>query len=98
MFYAAIASTSSFFARLCLYLLVVGDTISFTTSFSLCVLAYDYLATIRSQSASNLLQDLLLCMANDPALAKHGIQLQFGQVKNVNKNPVAEHAFKELGI
>ena len=40
----------------------------------------------------------LVALVNDPALAKHGIQLEVSQVKNLNKNPVAEHATKELGI
>ena len=39
-----------------------------------------------------------VAMVNDPALAKHGIQLEFGQVKSVNNNLEAEHATTELGI
>ena len=39
-----------------------------------------------------------VAQVSDPALAKRGIQLEAGQVKSVNKNPVAEHATKELGI
>ncbi len=32
----------------------------------------------------------LQALVKDPILAKHGIQLEIGQCKNPNKNPVAE--------
>ena len=40
----------------------------------------------------------LVSLVNDPTLEKHGITLEVGSVKNINKNPVAEHAIKELGL
>ena len=39
-----------------------------------------------------------VALVNDPAITKHRVQLEVGQVKNVNNNPLAEHAIKELGI
>ena len=39
-----------------------------------------------------------VALVNDSDLARHGIRLEIGHGENVNKNPVAEHAFKELGI
>ncbi|KAK2174500.1 hypothetical protein NP493_798g00020 [Ridgeia piscesae] len=38
-----------------------------------------------------------VALVNDSNLAMHGIRLEVGHVKNVNKT-VAEHAIKELGI
>ena len=61
------------------------------------MLNYGYLATIRLQSASTLSQDFV-ALVNDPVLARRGIQLEVAQVKNANKNPVAEHAIEELGV
>ena len=40
----------------------------------------------------------LVSLVNDPMLEKHGITLEVGNVKNVNKNPVAERAIQELGL
>ena len=37
-------------------------------------------------------------LVNDPRLTKHGIRIDIGREKNTNKNPVAEHAIKELGL
>ena len=37
-------------------------------------------------------------LANDDVLLSLGIQLDLGQVKNVNKNPVAEQAVRELEV
>ena len=39
-----------------------------------------------------------VALVNDSDLAMYGIRLEIGHVKNVNKNQVAEHAIKELGI
>ena len=36
-------------------------------------------------------------LCSDPVLTKNGITLVVGQIKNINKNPVAEHAIEELG-
>ena len=38
----------------------------------------------------------LIALKTDPLLAKYGITLVFGEVKNKNKNPVAERAIQEL--
>ena len=40
----------------------------------------------------------LNALRNDKDLRKWNIMLEFGHVKNKNKNPVAEHAIQELGI
>ncbi len=40
----------------------------------------------------------LVALVNDPTLLKHGIALDVGHAKNVNKNPVAEGAIRELGL
>ena len=40
----------------------------------------------------------LVKLTNDPLLAQHGITLEVGRTKNVNKNPVAENAIKEFGL
>ena len=37
-------------------------------------------------------------LANDTNFQKHGIKLEIGNVKNRNKNPVAEKAVQELGL
>ena len=37
-------------------------------------------------------------LVTDPILLSHGITLEIGQVKNPNKNPVAERAIEELGV
>ena len=37
-------------------------------------------------------------LQNDDILKKHNIQLVLGNVKNINKNPVAERAVEELGL
>lgn len=37
-----------------------------------------------------------VALANDEFLLKHRIRLEFGRTKNPNKNPVAEHAIREL--
>ena len=36
-------------------------------------------------------------LVNDPVLKTHGITLEIGHIKNINKNPVAERCIKELG-
>ena len=36
-------------------------------------------------------------LASNPLLPQHNIQLELGHSKNVNKNPIAEHAIGELG-
>ena len=38
----------------------------------------------------------LASLKNDPVLSSHGVSLDFGRVKNVNKNPVAEKCNQEL--
>ena len=40
----------------------------------------------------------LVSLVNNPMLEKHGITLEVGNEKNVNKNPVAERAIQELGL
>ena len=37
-------------------------------------------------------------LVKDPLLAGHNISLVVGNIKNPNKNPVAEHAIQELGL
>ena len=37
-------------------------------------------------------------LSNDSILLQHGIQLDIGSIKNINKNPVAERAIEELGL
>ena len=37
-------------------------------------------------------------LSKDPRLSQHGIKLDIGNVKNKNKNPVAEKAIRELGV
>ena len=37
-------------------------------------------------------------LSNDTIFQKHGIKLEIGNVKNLNKNPVAEKAIQELGL
>jgi hypothetical protein len=37
-------------------------------------------------------------LINDPILKQHNIMLVIGRAKNINKNPIAEHAIEELGI
>ena len=37
-------------------------------------------------------------LSNDTNFQKHGIKLEIGNVKNLNKNPVAEKAIQELGL
>ena len=37
-------------------------------------------------------------LTKDKLLSSRGIQLEIGRIKNVNKNPIAERAIKELGI
>lgn len=49
--------------------------------------------TIRVDSAPG-----FVALQKDPILLSHGIRLDIGQVKNVNKNPVAERAIEELGL
>ncbi len=39
----------------------------------------------------------LVKLKNDPMLSRFGIELVVGNAKNPNKNPVAEHAIRELG-
>jgi len=39
-----------------------------------------------------------IALRNDRALASNGISLEFGRVKNPNKNPVAERAIQELEL
>lgn len=39
----------------------------------------------------------LVKLTNDALLSRHGIKLEIGTIKNVNKNPIAEHAVMELG-
>ena len=39
-----------------------------------------------------------ITLAKDPILISNSITLEIGNVKNVNKNPVAEQAIKELGL
>ena len=39
----------------------------------------------------------IACLVDDARLAECGINLELGRVKNVNKNPVAEKAIRELG-
>ena len=39
----------------------------------------------------------LQALTNDPLFSQHGIILELGNTKNVNKNPDAEVAIKELG-
>ena len=50
------------------------------------------LVSIRVDSAPG-----LLSLQKDPLLSKNGITLDIGNVKNKNKNPVAERAVQELG-
>ena len=38
-----------------------------------------------------------ISLMNDPMLKTHGITLEIGHIKNINKNPVAERRNKELG-
>ena len=38
-----------------------------------------------------------ISLINDPMLKTHGITLEIGHIKNINKNPVAERCIKELG-
>ncbi len=40
----------------------------------------------------------LTSLVNDSVFKAHGINLEISRSKNVNKNPVAEHAIKELGL
>ncbi len=40
----------------------------------------------------------LVSLTKDPVLKRNGISLVIGNVKNVNKNPVAEKAIMELGL
>ena len=40
----------------------------------------------------------LQSLVSDPTLQRHGIQLIVGNPKNLNKNPVAEKAIRELGL
>ena len=40
----------------------------------------------------------LKALESDSILKSHDIILVFGETKNVNKNPVAEYAVKELGL
>ena len=50
-------------------------------------------ATIRVDPAPG-----LRALVNDRVCKEHGIVIELGAEKNINKNPVAEHAIKELGI
>ena len=40
----------------------------------------------------------LQALISDPILNQYGISLEMGHAKNVNKNPVAEHAIQEIGV
>ena len=53
----------------------------------------DHPLTIRVDAAPG-----FTALVNDSMLATNGIQLDVGQVKNINKNPVAERAIQELGL
>ena len=50
-------------------------------------------AVIRVDAAS-----ALRGLISDRVLERHGLRLEIGRVKNVNKNPIAEKAIQELGV
>ena len=39
-----------------------------------------------------------VALVNSPILNQHNISIDIGQIKNVNKNPVAERAIEEIGL
>ena len=100
MSYAAIASISSFFARLFSYTLsslIDGERHDQLRNalLSMCAelrLLGDNPITVRVDRAPG-----FFALVKDSDLAMHGIRLEIGHVKNVNKNPVIENAIKELG-
>ena len=74
----------------------MNDTTSYAMLSSQCAelrLLGDNPITVRVDPAPG-----FVALVNDSDLARHGIRLEIGHVKNVNKNPVAEHAIKDLGI